>query len=1592
MDAESKIRILISSVLSAKGFEDASASTEKLKQKTREATSNIRGMSLNFNDLEKSAKSVIAPLEKIKGIIAAYGAGTAIKSLIDINAQFESMQTGISALIAVNAQNETSTGRAISASEKFTLAQKMAIAAVEELRKANVDTPASLAQLTDGFQSAIGPALKLNWTIDQTIKYTTLMTQAAAAMGMPMNQLAQEMRSVLSGQIDMNSQVARNLGITNEQIALHMKLGDTYDFLSKKLQDFEEAGKKIRTDWDGVTSDLEDRFASIRKVAGNKLFEALKIDLAEVSNLLEKNTDQIAGEFSSALMGIYTTTKTVAGGLSEMRGILDNVIVGYAAFKTGGMISAGIVTATTAITSMNTALKTATLSQLAFNTAAKLNPYILGATVLGTMAYATYESNQELQAEYEANMKYWENIGKENSEKAKSQEGMLKTAEAYELKYQEIFERTGQRIEAYKTQAEQLRKMALGTLTSESLKFGGAAKLTDEEAKKQTVEALKSYEDYYKNIGDLSTAWAIKEADIRAKNTVLSEIQLNTLLKTEKDKYFGYEKLSDEWSKKKLELSKELAIAEGSELAKPYVEIMAKYEEDLAHFKGNREAQLLIQQTFNATLQKLNFDTAEKADKLEKERSDKATKLFEESYQNRTDSYKTYYQALGDLENVFYIEESEKIEKLARAGILSNAQMLEVWSKDLEKFQEEQFKKNNAWLYDFFDNVNKALDTQLLDGLKGKFSSFSAWMKSIFSSIGDSMLAGLSRSMAGNITGSMQNIITSAMQSNFTRGLGALASSSTLSAGDISTLVSKGELTKLENGSYIGSGGLEVSSGGEVLNGLSTLSTLKSAYGLLTDGISGTILSGFNGVANTLGNLGFTGVGGTLSQFGAGFASPLSFATQSPLAGLYGSGIGTTSTATMAGGMLSSGLIGYGMGSLGDSLFGAKTQASNLGAMGAAVGSIIPGVGTIVGGVIGSVLGGFFGSKKETDSGLEFFDNMDALDTLSADTVKAYSDWEKKSWFGSSEGTKHTVLNPTKMKQIESVFDTYDYLLVQLGDSDKIWLDAGKYSKETFEDVLAKNFIQAFSDVNQNVDSAIYDMWKEYAESLNKTVLKAMSDSISTYVTSTRDFTKWSLERQGDSIGSLQLQAQWAEADFSNLANMIGATGVTVENYTQKYAEAIKNSFDADTITKWQQLGTALRNATDAGDTYKNAVLSQLNTQLSAWVNALGSIQGAIDAISPTFKTLEELKSSTLNLDNYSTLLSQLEVTRQNEINTLTTATQLRITQLNNEKMLFSSLSDFIDELNLKLLGSSNVTVDYFFSELDKAKSVLASGGVVNSSKLTQSANSYLDSALQNSTSQLEYFREVAKVREGISGLGDMVTGGSLESIEAAIKTEEQTLAQKLDELNQTALSILNGWKGTATSSISSLNSQINTVKSVDPSITAAYVNILGRTPEEAGAGYWQSQLNTGALNTGNITKTIAEAAIDELYSTVLGRVADAEGKAYWANVVSSGSIDPTQLDELFKQSAQAEIAINGSHAGGIDRVPFNNYLALLHKDEKVQTASEVAKDNLIERMIVELKETREINIEMKAELTRIQNLFDRLSPDGDAIQVRITA
>lgn len=587
---------------------------------------------------------------------------------------------------------------------------------------------------------------------------------------------------------------------------------------------------------------------------------------------------------------------------------------------------------------------------------------------------------------------------------------------------------------------------------------------------------------------------------------------------------------------------------------------------------------------------------------LEQETKDREAreKEVKAQYDKEQDAMLGYYKAVGMESDAFYLEEVMKLQKLADAGILSNSQMLAVWTKDNEKFQDEQFKKSHEWLYDFFDNMDKALDNKLLDGFKTRFKNFGSWLKDLFSSIGDSIFASLSRTLAGSITSSLQGGIVNTFKSYGGFGSASLVGTS-LSASDISSIAGLSGSTvtdgmiKTSGGTLIDqASGTVTAQGSDAMSILSTASSVKSAYGLLTNGVSGAILDGFTGLA------GLTGIG-ALTEFGVGFASPFTagLASTSPLAGVYGSGIAAapsalTSAGAMAGGALLGGAVGYGVGSLGDMLFGAQTKAGIGGAIGGATGGLLASLGVvgglpgIIGGaLLGSILGGFFGSTKKTGAGI------DILGNASADSANGqyWQSYKKKSWFSSSSWTNTTGFGEAENQAIMQTIGIYDTLLSQLGEYNDLIVVGGRFSnlQEFLDGNVVKSFLTAINP--QNLDE-IYKSWTDYAAKIDTTITQALATAVSGYTTYGRGFTEWKLG--SGTTEQLKFTAEYLQKDFTALASSLGANGVTVDNFLAKYDEAIKANFTQDTITAWASLGDTLMKSTDATVKYKEA-LDQLN-------------------------------------------------------------------------------------------------------------------------------------------------------------------------------------------------------------------------------------------------------------------------------------------------------------------------------------------------------------------------------------------------------------
>lgn len=715
---------------------------------------------------------------------------------------------------------------------------------------------------------------------------------------------------------------------------------------------------------------------------------------------------------------------------------------------------------------------------------------------------------------------------------------------------------------------------------------------------------------------------------LKEKNEILSQIAKNqeiiNLLSTKKydennknDEVADLQKVNDlkveqELQNKKLIASNEkynITTKEANNQLQISIDTINGSDMDKAYQSLSKEVQTLI--ASGASLAKVGEYATKISEQIAK--NDTYSNLQTEFDIRKQMAEVSLYgtQKETELENIRHDEAMTNLQRELETHKLNDAEYAK-----LSAIENQRNAQNSSQMYQFmlgaFENINKALDANFFDAMTGKFHTFGDWLKSFFKNIGNSIAQGLSRSLAGSITNSLQGGIVNSFKSygGFAGATGSVGSlvGTAINSSDISSIMNNGGTYNADTNSITSVGGSVIklatdgsgslsSSGSDIGSLVNSVSTLKSAYGLMTNGISGTVLSGFEGISGGLSSLGATGAASGVTEFGVGFASPWASTATSgeALAGVYGSGVGEASGLTSAGAGVSSGIIGgavgYGVGSIGDSLFGAKTQAANLGAVGGAIGSFFGPIGMVVGAVIGSIIGGFFGSTKvkAQRTGVDIYGNATADSVDGRDYAEI--DYQKKSWFSSKNWTEYaySTFNEDEKNAITQTIGVYDYLLNQMGETQKLIVAGGRFTSiQSFLDTnVAKAFISVISP--NNLDE-IYQTWVDYATSIDKTITEAFAASVSELVTTKRSYKEWFLG--SGTLEQLKFTSEYLASDYSVLADSMGASGVTIDNYLAKYDEAIAAQFTAENITAWKTLGEALINATDANTKYQDSLNS----------------------------------------------------------------------------------------------------------------------------------------------------------------------------------------------------------------------------------------------------------------------------------------------------------------------------------------------------------------------------------------------------------------
>jgi len=292
----------VTSLLESQGF-DASG-------KQLAAAKSLKDRIKDFFKLSDAAHSANDHINRISftfrrlfGILAAFAAARAVvnffthmvKDSVKFNAEIEQSRLGIASLLVAVGQVRDTTGQAVSSSHALALAQKEARKQTALLRQDAVKANASFNQLAQTFQVALAPGLRGGLDVDEIRTFSVRIAQAANAIGMSQNQLAEEIRSVLAGTIQARTtRIATSLGITNEDIRRAKEMGTLAEFLNEKFAAFAAAGEEAQNTFNGLVNKVKNFFTLILQQGSLQFFQKLKSILRETFDLIT-DTDPLTG-------------------------------------------------------------------------------------------------------------------------------------------------------------------------------------------------------------------------------------------------------------------------------------------------------------------------------------------------------------------------------------------------------------------------------------------------------------------------------------------------------------------------------------------------------------------------------------------------------------------------------------------------------------------------------------------------------------------------------------------------------------------------------------------------------------------------------------------------------------------------------------------------------------------------------------------------------------------------------------------------------------------------------------------------------------------------------------------------------------------------------------------------------------------------------------------------------------------------------------------------------------------------------------------------------------------------------------------------
>lgn len=273
----------------AKTAADAAKSAGEARKRNRELFDSL----LKTND---AANRVAFTFRRLFGILAAFTIArqavgqftNLIGASIQFNRTIEDSQIGLAALFTTLGRVRNAQGDLVTGAEAFTESTKLARSEMDKLRIDALRTTATFEQLVSTFQIAIAPGLSANLKLPEIRELAVLVSQAAGAVGVAQDQLAEEIRALLipGAATSRTSRIFTALNIKPDELKRAKEGGKLFEFLEGRLRTFNLAAEESQKTFTGLLARLQDALGIASGTGGFIFFEELKGLLRDVGDSL----------------------------------------------------------------------------------------------------------------------------------------------------------------------------------------------------------------------------------------------------------------------------------------------------------------------------------------------------------------------------------------------------------------------------------------------------------------------------------------------------------------------------------------------------------------------------------------------------------------------------------------------------------------------------------------------------------------------------------------------------------------------------------------------------------------------------------------------------------------------------------------------------------------------------------------------------------------------------------------------------------------------------------------------------------------------------------------------------------------------------------------------------------------------------------------------------------------------------------------------------------------------------------------------------------------------------------------------------------